>query len=114
MAGIIIGLTEKVTIRGPKKERQITARIDTGADVCSIDRRLAKYLKLGPVERVKKIKSAHGIRERPIVRANVEMKKRKFNKVRFTLANRSHLKYRALIGKNVLSKNGFLIDPSKK
>ena len=114
MAKTIMGLTEKITIIGPEKQREITARIDTGADVCSIDKKLAKELDLGPVERVKIIKSAHGIKKRPVVRARVEIKKRKFKKVRFTLADRSHLKYKALVGKNILKRNGFLIDPSKK
>lgn len=108
-----IGLTERVTVIGPKKEKELTARIDTGADVCSIDLNLAKKLGMNRVEKLKKIKSAHGIKERPVVRASLEIKGRKFNKIRFTLADRKHLRYKALIGKNILRK-GFMIDPSKK
>ena len=108
-----IGLTEKATVIGSEKEKEILARIDTGADICSIDKKLAKRLKLGPVERIKKIKSSNGIRERPIVRAVLEMKGRRFIKVRFSLADRNHLRYKMLIGKNNL-KRDFLIDPSKK
>ena len=109
----ILGLTEKVEIIGKEKSKKITARIDTGADICSIDKNLAKRLELGPVEKLKKIKSAHGIKKRPVIRAVLEIKKRKFKGIRFTLANRSHLKYKVLIGKNILKKE-FLIDPSKK
>ena len=109
----IIGLTEKVIIIGPEKQKKITARIDTGADTCSIDKKLAKRLGLEPVKKLKKIKSAYGTRKRRVVMARLEIKKRKFLKVRFTLADRSHLKYEALIGKNILKRN-FLIDPSKK
>lgn len=109
----LIGLTEKVKIIGPKKETFVVMRIDTGADICSIDMKLAGSIGLGPVERLKKIKSAHGIKHRPVVRAALEIKGRRFKKIRFTLADRSHLRYRALIGKNILKK-GFLIDPSIK
>jgi len=109
----IIGLSEIVKIIGNNKSKTIRARIDTGADICSIDAKLAKQLNLGPVERVKKIKSAHGIKERPILRARVQIKKRRFANVRFSIADRRHLRYRALIGKNIL-RNGFLVDPSKR
>ena len=109
----LIGLTERVKITGPEKSRELTARIDTGADICSIDKKLAKDLGLGPAKELKKIKSAHGIKKRPVVKARLKMKARKFKGVRFTLADRKHLKYKALIGKNIL-KRSFLIDPSKK
>ncbi len=33
-------------------------------------------------------------------------------KVHFSIADRAHMKYKVLIGKNILKK-GFLIDPSK-
>ncbi|MBR9691756.1 hypothetical protein GOV06_03130 [Candidatus Woesearchaeota archaeon] len=109
----VIGLVEKVMMIGPEKERKVTARIDTGADICSMDTKLAKRLNLGPVERLKRIKSAHGIKKRPVVRGRVEIAKRRFKKVRFTLADRKHLRYKVLIGKNILKK-GFLIDPNKE
>lgn len=82
----IIGLAEIVRIIGPEKEKLIRARIDTGADVCSIDKALAKELKLGPVEQLKRIKSAHGVRERPIIRVRIQINKREFKNIRFTLA----------------------------
>ena len=107
----IIGLTEKVVLIGIEKEKKIKARIDTGADICSMDKKLAKSLGLKPQKRLKRIKSAHGIKFRPVVRTDIEIKGRKFKNIRFTLADRSHLKYKALIGKNILKKN-FLIDPS--
>jgi len=109
----IIGLTERVIIKGDKKKKEVRARIDTGADICSMDKKMAEDLGLEPLEKMKKIKSAHGIKMRPVVKARVEIDKRKFKKVRFTLADRKHLTYKALIGKNILRK-GFLIDPKKK
>ncbi|MEE9525490.1 MAG: RimK/LysX family protein [Candidatus Woesearchaeota archaeon] len=109
----MVGLTERVSIFGTEKKKRIRARIDTGADICSLDKKLAKKLDFGPIEKMKKIKSASGTKHRPVVRGKIEIKGRKFAKVRFTLADRGHLKYKALIGKNIL-KRGFLIDPSKK
>ncbi|MBW2995903.1 RimK/LysX family protein [Candidatus Woesearchaeota archaeon] len=109
----LIGLTESVTFIGSEKKKRIRARIDTGADICSLDQKMAKKLDIGPIEKMKKIKSASGTKRRPIVRGRIEIAGRKFAKVRLTLADRSNLKYKALIGKNIL-KRGFLIDPSKK
>ncbi len=108
----IIGLKEHVTILGDGKARKVVARIDTGATKCSIDSSLAKSLGLGPVIREKKVKSAHGISMRALILARIAIAGRKF-RVFFTLADRKHMKYSVLIGRNIL-KRGFLIDPSRK
>ncbi|MBS3097824.1 ATP-dependent zinc protease [Candidatus Woesearchaeota archaeon] len=109
---IVVGLTQQLTIIGEGKKKKVIAKIDTGATKGSIDTKLAAALQLGPVTRTKLIKSAHGNRLRPIIEAKV-----KFNgktiKEEFTLADRSHMKYKVLIGQNIL-KHGFLIDPTKK
>jgi hypothetical protein len=109
---IIIGLTEEVLIKGKKKKRRIIARIDTGATKSSIDKALAKELELGPVLRNKVIKSAHGSTKRPIVAVKTRLAGRSLN-CHFTIADRSHMKYKVLIGQNILTR-GFLIDPLKK
>ena len=57
------------------------------------------------------VKSAHGNRLRPIIEGEVEIAG-KTVKAEFTLADRTHMKYRMLIGINVLKAN-FLVDPSK-
>ncbi|MEM2916233.1 MAG: RimK/LysX family protein [Candidatus Woesearchaeota archaeon] len=108
----IIGLKEYVTIFGKDKARKVIARIDTGASKCSVDSQLAHSLGLGPVLREKRVKSAHGISTRGIILARIMLAGRKF-KVFFTLADRKHMKYPVLIGRNIL-KRGFLIDPAKK
>ncbi|MBW2983772.1 RimK/LysX family protein [Candidatus Woesearchaeota archaeon] len=108
----IIGLSEKVTIYGKKKRRSVMARIDTGATKSSMDVKLAAKLKLGPVIKSKLVKSAHGNKLRPVINAEVKLADKKL-KGEFTLADRSHMKYRCLIGQNIL-KEGFLIDPSKR
>ncbi|MBW3015672.1 RimK/LysX family protein [Candidatus Woesearchaeota archaeon] len=108
----IIGCTEKVVVYGPTKKKTVTARIDTGAAKNSIDTVLAAELNLGPVIKTSNIRSALGISTRPIVEAVIEVAGKKI-KSEFTLANRGHMNYRVLIGRNLL-RHGFLIDPSKR
>lgn len=104
----LIGLTEKIKIN----EKEITAKVDTGAEYNSICSSLANKLKLGATVRYVFIRSSHGRTRRPIIKAKVEIKGKTFE-TEFTIAARSHLTYPALIGKNLLKK-GFLIDPNKK
>lgn len=107
MGKTIVGLVEKVKING----KEVTARIDTGAEHSSVDKDLASRLKLGPVLKTVFIKSASGRAKRPVVEAEVKIKGKAI-KSRFNVANRKHMRYKVLIGQNIL-KHGFLIDPSK-
>jgi len=108
----VIGLKEHVMILGKEGKKKVVARIDTGASKCSIDADLAKSLALGPVLRQKTVKSAHGITTRGLILARIKLAGRTF-RVFFTLADRKHMKYPVLIGRNIL-KRGFLIDPERK
>ncbi len=107
----IIGLVEPVTIKGKTTKEKHLARIDTGAAKSSIDSRLVYKLKLGPVLSVNKVSNAHGTTLRPVIEAEIKLKRRKIKSL-FTVADRSNMKYAVLIGRNVL-KQEFLIDPSK-
>ena len=109
---VVIGLTEKVNIDHTGGKKNVIAKIDTGATKSSIDTSLAAELKLGPVIKSKLVKSAHGSKLRPIIEATIELSGKTI-KSEFTLADRAHMKYRILIGQNIL-KDGFLIDPLKK
>lgn len=104
----IIGLAEPLTIIGEHSKKRIIAKIDTGADKSSIDKSLAEELGLGPVVRTSLIKSASGSLVRPIIHAKVSFAGREIGAL-FTVADRAHMKYKALIGLNILKK-GFLID----
>jgi hypothetical protein len=108
----IVGLTEFVTVCGEKCSNELIARIDTGATKSSIDLLLATKLGLGPVVDSKLIKSAYGVKLRPVVRAEILIKGRKI-RAKFTLADRNHMRYPVLIGQNILRKD-FLVDPSKR
>ena len=107
-----VGVKEYVTILGKDREKTVLARIDTGATKSSIGKDLAEELGLGPVLRYKMVKSAHGVAQRGIIMARIRIAGRTF-KIFFTLADRAHMKYSVLIGRNIL-KRGFLIDPNKK
>jgi hypothetical protein len=109
----VIGLTEPVTVFtriGAK--RTIIAKIDTGASKSSVDVNLASQLRLGPIIKSKLVKSASGNKLRPVIESTIQLADKRM-KEEFTLADRWHMKYRILIGQNVL-KHGFLIDPLKK
>ena len=108
---VVIGLAEKVNIYCDGGRKNVIAKIDTGATKSSIDTNLAAELRLGPVIKSKLVKSAHGSKLRPIIEAEIELAGKKI-KSEFTLADRAHMKYRILIGQNIL-KDGFLIDPTK-
>lgn len=111
--GVIIGLTEVVVLRGNNnKKEELTARIDSGATSSSIDLDLAESLQLGPVIRSKMVKSAHGVRKRPIVKAIINING-SLMEAEFTLADRSRMTYQLLIGQNILKQGNFLIDPNK-
>ena len=108
---VLIGLAEKVSVEFARGIKTVAAKIDTGATKSSIDTNLAAELKLGPVIKSKIVKSAHGSKLRPIIEATIHLAGKKI-KSEFTLADRAHMKYRILIGQNIL-KDGFLIDPRK-
>ncbi|MEA2036786.1 MAG: RimK/LysX family protein [Nanoarchaeota archaeon] len=108
----VIGLTEQVTLFTKGAKKTIMAKIDTGASKSSIDVNLASQLRLGPIIKSKLVKSASGNKLRPVIESVVELADKRI-KAEFTLADRWHMKYRVLVGQNIL-KHGYLIDPSKK
>lgn len=108
---IIIGMIEEIEVTNGSVSERLQARIDTGATKSSIDYKLASELKLGPVIESKLVKSAHGSKLRPIIEATIVMRGKELRE-KFTLADRDHMKYKVLIGQNILKK-GFLIDPNR-
>jgi len=109
----ILGLIEEVTVIGRDgRKKSVLARIDTGAQSSSIDLQLAQELQLGPIVSTKNIRSSHGRSLRPVVRATIVLSGKEISD-EFTLYNRSHMRYKILVGQNIL-KQGFLIDPVKK
>lgn len=109
----VIGFIEKVTCHSENNGSiQVRARIDSGATKSSIDIALAEKLGLGPVIGEKAIRNAHGRAVRKLIEVEIDIAEKTI-KEKFTLADRSNLRFPVLIGRNIL-KNGFLIDPEKK
>jgi hypothetical protein len=108
---IILGLDEYITIIDKNgNEKKVLARIDSGAESSSIDESIYDDLFLGPVVGTKLVKSASGKKRRKVIRIKIELKGKEF-KEKFTVADRSDLTYKVLIGHDILTK-GFMIDPS--
>ena len=103
-----MGLIENVTLENGKTYR---AKIDTGADSSSIDSSIAQLLGEKPILSHKYIRSALGRDLRPIISIDLEIRGLKCNE-NFTISNREHLKFKILIGKDILQKENFLVDPS--
>jgi hypothetical protein len=109
----ILGLIEKIVVVGQNNsEEKVIARIDSGATASSIDFKLSAKLGLGPITRTKIVKSASGVKRRPIIIVKVKIGKKTIEE-EFTLADRAHMTYPVLIGQNILQKGDFLIDPNK-
>lgn len=106
----VLGATESVKIRSINKS--IRARIDTGAATCSIHHDIVEKYKLGPVVGKKKIRNAHGQAFRPVIKLPIKIAGRLLD-VKFTVADRSEMKFNMLIGRNVLKKK-FVVDVAKK
>jgi hypothetical protein len=108
-----IGLTEDITFFGSKKRKKVAAKVDTGAGQSSIDTDLATEMKLGPIISAKVIRSSHGTTLRAVVRAEIKIGRKKI-RAKFNIADRRHMRYKVLIGVNILRRLGLLVDPAKK
>lgn len=124
----IIGDTVSVTIKSIDV-RSVKGKVDTGAEISSLH--VDKYEINSESGRVKftskvlspniitlplydhqAVKSANGVQYRPVVELDVKINDRVIPNVLFNLSDRAHMDYPILIGKNVLEKGKFLIDPS--
>jgi hypothetical protein len=109
----LIGLIEPVMLHGTKQNAIFKAKVDTGATKSSIDGSLVSILGLGPILGETTVRNANGTEKRTFVDVTVEIAGHTVTE-HFTIANRTHMRYPVLIGKNVLRKGVFLIDPTKK
>ena len=108
-----LGVFEKIQIRGfDGKKRTVEAKIDTGAWRTAIDRSLARELGLLRKRNIfwtKKVKSALGKQERPVIGLTFWLRGKKID-TQVTVADRRNLAKRVIVGRLDLS--GFLIDMS--
>lgn len=104
---VVIGLIETVVLENGKSYK---AKIDTGADSSSIDVNLAQQFEDKQVLTHKYIRSALGRHKRPVISLGIEIKGKKCMD-EFTISDRKNMSFKILIGKDILQKEEFIIDP---
>ncbi len=113
----VLGLVENVYIKvdssqGNVREVKVKAKIDTGASMSSISKRLVSRLKLQLHHRTAMVKSALGRERRTMIKLPIKMHG-KHLKAFFSVADRKNLAHKMLIGQNILKLGKFVIDPLK-
>ncbi len=123
----LIGSTVEVFISNIPGMGSIQAKVDTGADISSIhadewnvdngqvtftNTEISQNKITLPVLEQQAIKTSNGeVEYRPVVSLNVKVNGVPMSDVMFNLNDRGSMTYSMLIGKNVLQRGGFLIDP---
>jgi len=107
----VIGINEPIEIIDAQGNKYPTwAKIDTGAYRTSICTNLAQKLGLKQIIKHKKVRSALGVQERPIIELSFILDKKLVSTEAF-LADRSEMKYDIIVGRKDLKQ--FLVDPAK-
>ncbi len=107
----VIGIICSLTLHGERGKESVLAKVDTGAARTSVDTDLAARVGLGPVTdsvKVRAASSAHS-ETRPLVQARVELGGRTFD-LPVSITDRTDMKYPVIVGMDVLTEGGFLID----
>ncbi|MBR9679504.1 MAG: hypothetical protein GOU99_00450 [Candidatus Altiarchaeota archaeon] len=107
----IIGTSVRAKVIGTLGEKELIAKVDTGATRSSIDAEIAAETGLGPIVSVKGYKSSLGKKRRLIVKGKIELCGKTIES-EFSIANREHMKYPVLIGLDILRDLDVMIDPS--
>lgn len=107
----IVGLTEKITVIGRRNRKEVVAKFDTGADTCSIDNTIANKIGVRTFKKVT-VKSSGKTRTGVPVGKIIFIIRGRELKGNVKIEDRSKLKYRILIGGNIL-RNNFIVDASK-
>ncbi len=110
----VIGVIERVVVRGKRGEVRVTAKIDTGASRTTVDTDIAARAGLGPVLGTVRIRQsiAKQAETRPLVSAEFEIAGLKFD-VGAAIADRHEMRYHVIVGMDILGRGSFLISPTK-
>lgn len=126
-----VGLDTSITLVGLNGDNPMRAKIDTGAEECSLDARdiddsydeisgsgtvnfvVGEYRYKMPIAGYQAISSADGgTSNRPTIRIGVRMGEEYFPDIVFNLNDRSGMEYPVLLGSNFLKQAGLSVDPS--
>jgi len=123
----VIGSSVEVIISNLTGSSIINAKVDTGADISSIhadewsvnngqvtfvNQEISQNKITIPVIEKQAIKSSNGdIEYRPVVSLNIKVNGILLSDVMFNLNDRGSMTYSMLVGKNILERGGFMIDP---
>ncbi len=105
-----IGLVEKIVLVG-KKRIKVRALFDTGAQRTSIDKKFAERVGLEERKKIVRVKSTHGKSKRKTAIAKLKIKGKIFKTI-VNLTDRENMRYKVLIGRDVIYGN-FKIDLEK-
>jgi hypothetical protein len=97
-----------------KGKRTVKVKLDTGAVRTSVDFKLASEVGLGPMVDTVKVRSAVATNSstRALVEAEIVIHQQHF-RLPVSVDDRSRMKYTVLIGRDLLEKSNFLINPRK-
>lgn len=123
----LIGDTVTVKFTSLPDTHPLRGKVDTGAEISSlhadewkitgnkiqfVNRKLSPNVITMQLHDHQAVKSAQGTQYRPVVQMNIKINDRMMNGVLFNIADRSMMDHHVLVGKNILEKGKFLIDPS--
>lgn len=121
-----VGLKEPITIKRINNNEPFEAKVDTGADRCSLHGESIEIgenfvrFKMGdvtykvPLERCVTVIQSNGSERRPIVKFDVEFNGQTYEGVEFNVSDRSDMQFQVIVGKNLLELSGALVDPQSK
>lgn len=104
----ILGVIEPITLVHNQNERQLEAKLDTGAFRTSLDEDLARELEIPIMPKKIFVQSASGQSYRPAVKITFLLAGKRITTTA-TIADRSHMNYPIIIGRRDLK--GFYVDP---
>lgn len=107
-----VNVVEEIKIRGVNGEKvNVTAKVDTGAWTTSIDKKFAKDLGIFESNRIlwyKRTRNSLGLEDRPVIAIVFWLGGKRIKTVA-TVADRSNLAYKILVGRSDLK--GFVVNP---
>lgn len=106
----VLSPVETVTFTSRKAKVSLEAKVDTGAKRTSIDEGLARALGCRPLNKTVKVRCASrdDPQTRRLVRLPLEVGGEEF-RVEASLADRTHLSYPVILGRDVLAQGDFQV-----